>query len=937
MISVVYGGIGPDCATDECDDFIHYWDLGTREQQSVSKPFYTYFSDKISSNDAIIRDNNPLMMGGSDSKVGAAAPYFGGNSYLEVDFKEIKGNDFSINMWVKPDCDDCALAGYNPEKDDGFYFGIDQNSRLTCMLLGDYKNNVITTTKSLSTSVWYHLSCKFSDGNLEVYVNGKLGGSTTPEHTNSNLKTEIVPLISKDAKSYVGYDGSASKFNLDELIVTLNGDSNEVNELYKLGITPQMTKFNNERTRSLFRKHGDLGKVIGLNLINEEKRIQIKFNDEINTEDAPIDDATVIGKGFLSFNLDKLDASFASSEAELKIGTSGCSDYKIYYSSDIEQGFEAIKDKGVCPDHICLDRDCNTVNGLSEVSFKINSFSSYGAEGSAPPANHAIYLGAGSNFSDINDNAIYLNSTGADGVYINDSHHLQMARNIINTSGDNSSAIFIRDSSGSEFKDNMLTTTGSGSAGVLFSSDSDPLKTYFNWFENNIIETNDYSFIGPELGVNNRFFYHNNESTSAIFWEITSVNTTFDFIWDNLFFEPNLVGLPNDPGLMDFNSTAMVGFYNLSYPQQPFLLKDGTRCDDTDACNISLWNETSGQLRAVVAGFSNYTTEAGVPSYNLTVFIDGVEGNEFDKTAKPFIVDIYVNDTYGNPVENVSVMIQEVNSNNLNDLGQLIPGSEILQSITIKTNFTGYASEVFIPTKKSTPNYQLFIKLLTDDGELINSKELTTSDTLGAGSSSFPDIGYLQNNNANVLTIVNNLFFWASEGKYNPIDFNVYQDTGIVENLTSPIVYPGSIVGANVSLYDTNGGSMMPGYIVVKETDSNILLNLGTAPGQSYSDGGAGSVVNDHLSELNNISATSERFYFTSTRKSTNSQNLSLEVYNSSDDLVAVIDLTESNTLGSISGGENTLEPSVNSIISNGLGNILSIENNVFTYLKDSS
>lgn len=802
MISVVYGGIELDCAgNSDCTTIYDSWNFETLNAESNFGGI----------NGGVIV---PDGVGPEVGKVGNGIKFDGFNDKLQIDLTSsgIGDEGRMFSMWLKP-----SSKGPIITSNGGIKLSMG-GGPVKC----NFGTDSITSQNQLSLNTWVHVSCGVVGKKLFLYVDGK----------EANTAVTITSSIPNVAGVRFGTDGDAYiKATMDEIIIDVPGKYSKVADIvkkhYRRGVL-NLNKFS-ASTRDIVDTASDLSKVSNFKLVDEAYNIIIKYQDgkEINVIDEDFSGLKT-GKGFFSFDTTNMHASLLS-PTEITIPADGCEDYKIYYSSAIEPDFKTLKSKGIsalCPDHVCLYDDCNYVAGVYEVSFEITGFSSYGAEGSAPPANHAIYLGAGSNFSDINDNAIYLSSNGADGVYVNDSHHLQMARNIINTAGDNSSAIFIRDSSYAEIRNNSLTTFGSGSAGVLFSSDSDPLKTHSNEFENNMIETNDYSFIGPELGYTIIIYY--DEETGGIRWNITSVNTTFDFISDNLYFQQNLVGLPNDPDLMDFNSTAMIALFNLSYPQQPFLLKDGIRCDDTDACNITSWNDTSGQLYAMVAGFSNYTTEAGIPSYNLTVFIDGVEGSDFSTVGKPYNLTVLVTDPLGNPLENELVQVWENGSR----VFFALPQSGVISSARgeMLTDSNGLISMGIITTGSSPlpDGYNLFVGV-SFDGQLVDNSVLSfslleNSMSPADSSISIPNQGLLAANIDTLSSILSSTRNWFNQGGGG----KAYQVniTGSIINFSNNQLYSSVPSGVSFLIKDNLDNPIINSTIIIKEQNGRSLFSL---------------------------------------------------------------------------------------------------------------
>ncbi|MBT6336613.1 hypothetical protein HOJ36_02750 [Candidatus Woesearchaeota archaeon] len=108
----------------------------------------------------------------------------------------------------------------------------------------------------------------------------------------------------------------------------------------------------------------------------------------------------------------------------------------------------------------------------------------------------------------------------------------------------------------------------------------------------------------------NLFIYNN--SFGEIKWNHNNftIPTNLDLkIGINIYVEDNNLGFNADESnLINFNTSANLTFLGLAYASQPFLLKNGVRCDNTDDCNITNYN--GGVLNANVIGFSNYTTQS---------------------------------------------------------------------------------------------------------------------------------------------------------------------------------------------------------------------------------------------------------------------------------------------------------------------------------------
>ena len=100
---------------------------------------------------------------------------------------------------------------------------------------------------------------------------------------------------------------------------------------------------------------------------------------------------------------------------------------------------------------------------------------------------------------------------------------------------------------------------------------------------------------------------------SILFFNSTNLSTDTNLLFgDSHYLEQNNIGFEMNTSLSTLNATRVIQITieNLSYPETPQLLKDGTRCDnDLSLCNIS-YDVSSGILSANVTGFSNYSTSS---------------------------------------------------------------------------------------------------------------------------------------------------------------------------------------------------------------------------------------------------------------------------------------------------------------------------------------
>ncbi|MBT3835953.1 hypothetical protein HOD05_01300 [Candidatus Woesearchaeota archaeon] len=121
-----------------------------------------------------------------------------------------------------------------------------------------------------------------------------------------------------------------------------------------------------------------------------------------------------------------------------------------------------------------------------------------------------------------------------------------------------------------------------------------------------VLSMDDTSSGNNTLMYNNSFGLINWTKTSLVTLQNLSVGTT-------IFLENNTVGVLDDEDNMDqLNTSSKIELHLLNYSETPQLLKNGVRCDNTNACNIS-YSSITKVLSADISSFSNYTTQDAVP------------------------------------------------------------------------------------------------------------------------------------------------------------------------------------------------------------------------------------------------------------------------------------------------------------------------------------
>jgi hypothetical protein len=171
--------------------------------------------------------------------------------------------------------------------------------------------------------------------------------------------------------------------------------------------------------------------------------------------------------------------------------------------------------------------------------------------------------------------------------------------------------VFVENSNHSIYANNTINSTVSD------------LKIVSTSYNNTFINNSFLTGIEDVSSGFDRMLFSNNYGLME--WNLINISIGGGLsLGQNVYLEENLLGLANEIDLKNYNSSAQLTFFNLSSTLQPFLLKNGIRCDDGSNCNVSLWNSTSGEFKVNVSGFSNYSSQVRnadlfVNSANITV------------------------------------------------------------------------------------------------------------------------------------------------------------------------------------------------------------------------------------------------------------------------------------------------------------------------------
>ncbi|MBS3123081.1 right-handed parallel beta-helix repeat-containing protein, partial [Candidatus Woesearchaeota archaeon] len=318
-------------------------------------------------------------------------------------------------------------------------------------------------------------------------------------------------------------------------------------------------------------------------------------------------------------------------------------------------------------------------------------------------------------------------------------------------SGTSSYGIYLDNVTNTLIEKTNITTLGPTSSGLYLNSTSN------NTFNNLNISGNSYSIYFKSLSGNNTLIYNN--SFGTINWTKNNLTTNISLsIGKTIFIEDNNVGLTDSDQALTLDNTAQIELKGLRYANQPHLLKDGVRCDDTSSCNISY---SSGILSANISSFSNYSAQA-IPSncsyLNTDISIDqdlhsngtclivnasnlniDCNNNIINYSATRFGYGINVSAEFSN-TSIINCNIKEFNAYNGSGI-YLAGNNTIIEEVNITTS--------------GASSYGIF--LISSDSKIINTN-ITTNNTYAIfNNRTFNNSLYYSNNFGSINWTNNNL------------------------------------------------------------------------------------------------------------------------------------------------------------------------------------
>ncbi len=345
----------------------------------------------------------------------------------------------------------------------------------------------------------------------------------------------------------------------------------------------------------------------------------------------------------------------------------------------------------------------------------------------------------------------------------------------------NSRGLYVTASKNNTFYNNTFEDISSESIYLTSSSSGN------NFWNNNVTGgVGNYSVL-DETGLSYlNTIFHNN--TGAAF-NATSINLTTNISLitnETIFLETNLVGLTEEGDSLALNSTTTIEIYNLGAASKPHIARNGAKCDDTDECNITSYDNTTGTFIGMVNFFSNYTT------FNNTA--PNVTRNMFSNASGGSKESFFTNDS--NIFANISVVDQDGDNVTLNV-------SWYVDNVNIKNQTVGNVSN----------ETSLVVNLSVDE------YDYNKSDLVNVSILPYDYLDLTGENDTNSTTIQ-----------------NTFPRGTVVFNQS--VYFTEDDISVNVTIDDADAESM-----TVKVTwyvNDSIV-----EPSQSYDDKGNGSIVND--------------------------------------------------------------------------------------------
>ncbi|MFH1396424.1 MAG: right-handed parallel beta-helix repeat-containing protein, partial [archaeon] len=547
------------------------------------------------------------------------------------------------------------------------------------------------------------------------------------------------------------------------------------------------------------------------------------------------------------------------------------------------------------------------------------------------------YIGINSDWNNITNNTVD-NKAATYSIYLNSGHN--------NTIQDNTllSYMFALNSHNNNIIENNITVPGSNSL-IIRGSDYNLIKNNIiyggpvwihdsgatpdeNILFNNTINTSDPATNKIQITARGSLFtnyvaYEN--QNGAINWTVTLSLTNTEQaelgIGINPIITNNFLSFTPNPSNGILNRTATLTFYNVAGISTPTAYRDGTICDVSICSAVTDLGGNNYQFN--VTQFSNYSVGNASTTYNITVWIDNVETDQFNRTAVPHRVLVNITQN-GLPSGNITVGIAEQNGRNF--VFPLVEtGNNFEALVTNLTNSSGLVEFIIAPTRYNNESpYNISVNIYSGGG-VTQSKNLSlSSDALSLGTEvvgkTLPGINILKNNMESWLSLTLFMKSWVNDGKGVYQSINVSQVGGSSTTL-SPIQV-GAINVINITLLNSSNQSVS-GTLTPLE-DYGWLLHASTSPS-----------ANNHSTQLTNFNITN-LLYTMGTLYNVDA-NYSIAVYNETGELVTTLYFEQNDTLREPTDSDYSIATTVKNTLNNQFESFLSVALNIRESLLESS
>ena len=464
------------------------------------------------------------------------------------------------------------LEGNMTINKNAYYFGIVFNNAQN----GTIFNNSFTTRGSFSYSIYLNLS---SNGTNVSYNTITALGNTAETYGSTSYGVYMV----NSARTNISYN-------------QINTSGNNAHGIYG---TPASTTrvFSNNINAS-----GNNARGI---FFSSSNNLDL-FSNAVNSSGSTVFDISCSGGNDDNATLYN---NTINGDIGLHLGCDGSNVSSNYIGPDGDYRIHFGGDQNIFYNNTIIGYDYNAVDFQTDCDY--NNFSYNYLYTSVDPAGN-------------NEDAWGINIEGSSDNNIID-------HNLVNTTGTTSHSFYIAAGSNNLIRDNDISANTSDASGIYLITSSPSGNIFLN---NNITGNNYYTiFDGTGSTVNNTLIYNN--SFGQINWTLSALTTNVTLkVGETIFLENNKVGLTDSSQRLNLSYPAQIELKQATYTT-PQLLKDGVRCDNSNACNMS-YDSTAKIIYANISTFSNYSAqETPTAAAAASTTASGESGGSATPSAPP--------------------------------------------------------------------------------------------------------------------------------------------------------------------------------------------------------------------------------------------------------------------------------------------------------------